>query len=150
MKRVSLLISRFCKVTVVSVLSGLILSTFVEASTDWIRPEVLNIVPENFFVPTPFDSSKDVEILISGNFMNSCFRAGPASAQVDAQNKRIYLSNQVYFYESSWCLQVIKRYAHTIHLGALLPGRYEVITWDNHGQEHLLGGLSVYLSSELN
>ncbi|MEO7164727.1 MAG: hypothetical protein ABI041_17530 [Bdellovibrionia bacterium] len=118
------------------------------ASGNWPKPEILNLVPEKVFIPTPFDSNKDVEILITGKFMNSCFRAGKATAQVDSERKIIYVNNQVYFYESSWCLQVIQSYFHTINLGPLSPGDYQIVTWDNQGLEHVFGRFSVFLAQE--
>ncbi len=149
-KRYHLSTKSFMKLCVTTFLFSLIQSEFAgAASSDWIIPEILNLVPERVFLPAPFESNKDVEILITGKVMNSCFRVGSATAQVDSEHKRIYVNNQVYFYESGWCLQVIKNYVHTINLGTLLPGKYQILTWDNQGQEHDLGGLSVYLSEEM-
>ena len=127
-------------------LLGLSQLGFADTFSDWLEPEILNLVPEKVFVPMPSNSNKDVKISISGKFMNSCFRAGPAMAQVDFDRKIIYIDNQVYFYENRCCLQVIKNYVHTINLGTLSPGDYQIVSWDNQGQEQLLGGLSVLLA----
>jgi len=131
---------------VVTVLLGLIHTEFAAASGNWLRPEVLNVVPDRVFISTPFDSNEDVEIFIGGQFLNSCFRAGRATAQIDSDRKIIYINNEVYFYESSWCLQVVKSYVHTLHLGFLSPGTYQIISWDNRGQERVFGELSVFLA----
>ncbi len=81
---------------------------------------------QKIYVPGGYDSNDRVEIVGEGRFKNSCFRLAETKVQIDAQNKKIYLSPVAYEYSGD-CLQVTVGFEKNIDVGILGAGTWEVI-----------------------
>ena len=82
-------------------------------------PEVVNLIPDEIFIPPGFDNNDHAQVVVSGVFMNSCYKVAPPKSRVDFSRNKIIIENQVYYYPGGWCLQVLVPYSQTIELGVL-------------------------------
>lgn len=96
------------------------------AHAEGTRPEKINIAPDKMFAPTGFDDNDNAQIVLTGAFPNTCYKAGQVSATVDEASRRIHVKNEAYFFESSWCLFVLVPWTQTVNLGTVPAGEYEV------------------------
>jgi hypothetical protein len=106
-------------------------------------PVLMDIKPEFFFAPTGFDSNDNAQLVIDGNYINTCFKVGPVLTKVDSENKKIYLRNQAYYYPDCWCLYVLVPYTQVVNLGILKPGIYDIIASDENANFNSIGSLNV-------
>jgi hypothetical protein len=98
-------------------------------------PQLVNLVPQEVFVPSGFDSNDLTEIVVAGSYINTCFKQGPTVVKVDEAKMKITVQNQAYLYESCWCLQVIVPFQETVKIGTLKPGSYGISFLDASGKE---------------
>ena len=128
-------------------------STSTQAGTHLQNPVNNNLIdasvqtvgqtPEQVFTPTGFDSNDNIQVVEAGSFPNTCFKVGPTTAHIDAENKKIVLESKAYFYSSAWCLQVVVPYSQVINLGVLDEGTYEIAVKDAKGELHSKANLKV-------
>ena len=104
-------------------------------------------VPHLALAPLGFDDNDNAQVVLSGVFPNTCFRVGPVTSQVDASHQRIIISNEAYFYPSSWCLQVFVPYTQTVNLGPVKAGNYDVVVKSREGDLISKGSLTVAVST---
>lgn len=81
---------------------------------------------EKVFVPTGFDDNDNVEIIVHGQFGNSCYRVGQAQAEVDKATNEIKAYVTAYFYPGAVCAQVEMPYIEPVKVGLLDFGNYSV------------------------
>ena len=77
---------------------------------------------ERAFVPFGFDDNDNVEILLQGNFTDTCFRVGPTGYTVDKDKRHIMVWAKAYDYsqqEETYCLDVLTPFLLKIGVGIL-------------------------------
>jgi len=82
---------------------------------------------EKIFIPMGFDDNDNVEVILHGNFPNTCYQVGKAEAKTDTQAKTITVSATSYKYPGKICLQSITPFIQTVKLGTIPEGEYQVI-----------------------
>lgn len=82
---------------------------------------------EKIFIPQGFDDNDNVEVVLHGNFPNTCYQVGNAEAKVDAEARTVTVSATSYRYPGTFCIQSITPYIQTVKLGLIPEGDYQVI-----------------------
>lgn len=90
-------------------------------------PEVVAAPVHKVFAPIGFDDNDNSEIVVHGEFLNSCYKVGEAKAEVDARRKLITLSVTAYHYKDAVCANMLVPFIQTVKLGVLDPGEYQVV-----------------------
>jgi hypothetical protein len=93
-------------------------------------PTLVPAPVERVFVPLGFDDNDDIELIVHGNFPNTCYKVGPTTAVADAAAKTVTITAQAYKYPGAYCAQVIVPYIQPVKIGTLKPGEYRVIVAD--------------------
>lgn len=94
------------------------------------QPEIVAAPVEQVFVPFGFDSNDNVEVIVHGNFVNSCFKVGPAKGSVDYATSTITVEASSYFYPASECAKIVVPFEQSVSLGIVHPGTYRVVVKD--------------------
>jgi hypothetical protein len=92
------------------------------------------------FIPDGFDSNDNAQLVIEGEFPNTCYRPSTPKVTVDEASRTITVEAQAYFYEG-FCLQILVPFDQTVDLGILTAGKYSVI------QKVRLGGYPIALGA---
>ena len=111
------------------------------------KPEKIRVTPDHMFAPTGFDDNDNAQIVLSGAFPNTCYKAGQVSAQVDEASRQIRVKNEAYFFDSSWCLFVMVPWMQTVNLGTVPAGEYEVVFEQDDGVATAASKLGVSAAS---
>lgn len=90
------------------------------------NPRVINQLPGNVYLPVGFDDNDNTQLVIDGFFPNSCYRLAQYNVDVNSEQKKVTIYNQVYYYSGSPCLMVLVPYSRVINVGILSEGTYEV------------------------
>lgn len=91
---------------------------------------------EKAYIPTGFDDNDNVQIVVNGEFPNSCFQPGAYSTEVDQRSNTIYIEQKAHALWST-CLQYILPFTQVIDVGVIGAGVYRVVdatTGDTIGQ----------------
>ena len=110
-------------------------------------PDVFNDMPRRMFVPPGFDSNDQAEVVIRGEFRNTCYQVGPSRAHVDADQKRIVIENEAYYYDAFMCMMVLVPYVKAIPIGILGEGTYSVQFAGDSGESRELGSMTIHPSA---
>ncbi len=110
------------------------------------RPVRVKVLPQNVFTPMGFDNNDNVQLVVAGEFPNSCYKVGPVQAVVDSANKRILIRNESYYYKSSWCVQVMVPYFMSVNVGIVPAGIYTIYAEDSDGTPRKFTRMPVALS----
>ncbi len=95
-------------------------------------PRLIQAPVDKVFVITDgFDNNDNVEVVIKGNFKNSCYRADKGSAEVDPATKTIRVSATAYFYPQEICIDMLVPYIQVVKVGVLDVGTYKVLPEGN-------------------
>lgn len=97
-------------------------------------PELTKILSENVFVPQGFDDNDNVQLIVHGQLINTCYKAAPPLVEVDRARHLITVSAQSYVYSGCWCLEVLAPITQTVDLGLLPAGKYRVVESDLSGR----------------
>ncbi|MEZ4742372.1 MAG: hypothetical protein R3B45_07990 [Bdellovibrionota bacterium] len=81
---------------------------------------------EKVFIPNGFDDNDVTEVLVHGEFPNSCYQVGEGGYVVNKEQKKILVWVKAYKYDSLLCAQVMTPYLKSIKVGILEKGTYEV------------------------
>lgn len=82
---------------------------------------------EKVFVPTGFDDNDKVELIVRGQFPNSCYKMGPTSATVNEAKKVITIAAQAYFYKGAVCASMKVPFIKSVELvGGVPAGQYKI------------------------
>lgn len=143
---------RVFRAFVQATLAVFLISTMVvlssHASEQPFRPTLVPQKPTHLFTPSGFDNNDaSVQVVIAGEFANTCYKVGPVEAEVDESNHRIVVHNRAYLYESCWCAQVMVPYEQVVDLGQVAAGRYEVLIDDENGKPEKMGALNISVST---
>lgn len=133
------------------ILSLSTLSLVAAAHAETPPPNGISIIkdmPEAAFAPPGFDSNDHSQVVLAGTFMNTCFKAGTATADVDAATKTIRVVQKAYYAEDAWCLQMLVPYTTTVDIGILPPGNYAVKLVGEQKQEKVMETLPIAQAKE--
>lgn len=82
---------------------------------------------DKVFVPQGFDDNDKVELIIHGQFPNSCYKMGPVDSTVDTANKKITITADAYYYTGAVCTQMTVSFIKSVELkGGLAAGKYKI------------------------
>lgn len=113
-----------------------------------LTPELVLMPPERVFSPPGFDNNDRAEVTITGNLPSTCYKVGPAVAEVDSVNKRIIIRNHAYYYSGCWCLMVNVPYVETVDLGVLSAANYSILVQTTpEGSFSRLGSMGIAVSA---
>lgn len=111
------------------------------------KPSSINLMPQTLFIPSGFDDNDRVQIVLSGHLPDSCYKAGDAKAEVNADKNEIHIKNSAYMYAGSLCAQVVTPYAHTLNLGVLPMGAYKIYVQDEQNNPVEKGTITIAASA---
>lgn len=85
------------------------------------------------FIPEGFDDNDNVEVILKGEFPNSCYHVGRTGIKVDQAKMLITVWATAYQYAGSEeCLEVITPFIQEVSAGILKKGDYKVVfQYDN-------------------
>jgi hypothetical protein len=97
------------------------------------NPQEIASPVEKIFVPNGFDDNDSVEIVLHGEFPNSCYRTGKTGAKVDYATSTITVWGTSYLYEAAnvSCAQVITPFIQVVKLGVIKKGTYNIVYKDD-------------------
>lgn len=81
----------------------------------------------NIFIPQGFDDNDNVEVILHGDFPNTCHQVGRTEAVVDPLSKTVTVTATAYKYPGKFCIQSITPFIQTVKLGLLGEGDYSVV-----------------------
>lgn len=114
--------SLFIKASMVSVLALSAAVGFAES-----RGPVEIASPVNrIFIPNGFDDNDNVEIVVHGEFANTCYQVDKTGAEVDTAKKEIKVWGTSLKYTSGACLQVVTPFIQVVKVGTVEEGDYTV------------------------
>jgi hypothetical protein len=114
--------------------NGLVLAFSLALSASaWAEdPREIPAPIDRVFIPNGYDSNDNVEVILHGEFRNSCYRVGHAGAKLDLENHRITVFATAYEYpDAGDCAQVITPFIQTVKLGVIPQGMYRVVYQNN-------------------
>jgi hypothetical protein len=92
-----------------------------------IFPTTVLVAPSDVFVPTGFDGNDNVQLIVAGQFVDTCLKAGKLSAEVDEAKRKIILRQGALQYGGCWCAKIPVDYSQSVDLGVLPAGKFEVM-----------------------
>lgn len=104
---------------------------------------IIKDMPEAAFAPPGFDSNDHSQVVLSGTFTNTCFKAGPAHAEVNPLTQTVEITQKAYYLDSSWCLQMLVPYTTVVDVGILPPGSYDVKLIGEQKRQKVMENLSI-------
>jgi hypothetical protein len=127
-------------------LAALALSLSGTARADGVS--IIKDMPEALFAPPGFDSNDHAQLVLSGTFINTCFKVGPNKAEVDVAARTIHVTQQAYVLDSPWCLHVLVPYTTVVDVGILPPGDYDVHVRAEASREKDFGKMGILKASD--
>jgi len=130
----------------------LILCAFSSAQASQLSPMVspskkvslVNVLPSKVFAPTGFDDNDKVQVVLYGQYPNTCYKAGPVEHTIDPQNpNKIIITPKAYVVKSGWCLPVLVQYTQVVNLEILDKGNYELNVKGQASEAPLQGSLTI-------
>ncbi len=82
---------------------------------------------EKIFVPAGFDDNDNAEVVLHGNFPDTCHQVGRTEAVVDPVSKTVSVNATTYKYPGKFCIQSITPFIQTVKLGVMSEGAYSVV-----------------------
>lgn len=138
---------------VINSITGIVIGSLIGAGLAFAAesaPEPKEVLApvEKVFLPTGFDNNDNTEIILHGEFPNSCYKVGHSSYSVDKENKVINVSLTAYEYRSNFCIQVLTPYVESIKVGVLPAGQYKVNVAGSDIKESIRIGQSIVSSPD--
>lgn len=90
-------------------------------------PTLVNAPITQVYTPMRFDDNDNAQIIVEGEFPNTCFKVGPAKLKVNREEQKVQFQLMAIKY-SGPCLQIQTPYIKVIDLGILPEGKYEIIS----------------------
>ncbi len=91
------------------------------------RPIQVPAPIERIFVPEGFDDNDNVEVVLYGEFPNSCYRVDNVRARANTADGRIEVEASALRYQGEICAQVVTPFIKPVSLGLLEAGDYEAV-----------------------
>jgi hypothetical protein len=89
------------------------------------RPQLVPAPAERSYVPQGFDTNDNAQVVVAGEYPNSCFRVGHSTYSIDRLNKKIDIEVTAYKSEG-YCLQVMVPFHQEVSLGLLEKGEWSI------------------------
>lgn len=102
-----------------------LLTTATALNADIVRPALVPAPVEKIFVPLGFDDNDDIEIVVHGHFINTCYKTGPISATVDHASNVVTIDAQAYHYQGG-CAQVLVPFVQSVKIGMVNKGEFKI------------------------
>ncbi|MFN7685890.1 MAG: hypothetical protein ACK5QT_10835 [Oligoflexia bacterium] len=109
---------------------------------------IIRDIPEAVFAPPGFDSNDHAQVVLSGSFINTCFKVGPTKAEVEHETRTIHVTQQAYVLDTPWCLQVMIPYTSVVDVGMLPAGNYSVKIRTDQAKEKEFGLMPISRARE--
>lgn len=90
------------------------------------KPEMVKYTLKTVYLPLGFDSNDRVQIAAEGKLPDTCYKAGPITAKVNKETKKIELRSRVYKYDTV-CLRMRTTFHQIAEVGILPEGNYKVV-----------------------
>ena len=110
-------------------LSGYLLSVSALAlasEPSFPQPALVRAPVDKIYVPHGFDDNDNVELVLKGQFPNTCYKTGPVSVDIDRKEQKIKITAQAYRAQQTMCADVMISFIQPVHLGILDQGTYSV------------------------
>lgn len=88
-------------------------------------------LPEHVFAPVGFDDNDNAQVILYGNFPDTCYQAGPAEATI--YGDEIHIRNVATRWDSGVCDRAPVPWITTVNLGALNRGTYSIYVENPRG-----------------
>jgi hypothetical protein len=106
-------------------------------------PKLISIQSEYIFAPPGFDNNDNAQIVIYGQLPSTCYKTVQPAVRVDHESHRIYFSAMAYAYTGCFCLEVMTPFSHTVDLGIMSAGAYQIFEVDGDEKSALRGVLPI-------
>jgi hypothetical protein len=93
---------------------------------------------EKILIPQGFDDNDNVEVVLHGNFPNTCYQVGNTEAKVDSKTRTVTVSATSFKYPGTFCIQSITPFIQTVKLGIIPEGNYQVVYSKNQAVRNSL------------
>ncbi len=107
------------------------------------KPVLVTVLPNKVFVPNGFDDNDNAQVVIHGEFPNTCYKTGPTEVTVNEEAKEIRITNKAYFYNGCWCMDVQVPWSQIINVGVLSVSKYKIFAETKQGGFNLISNLDV-------
>jgi hypothetical protein len=119
------------------VLSAMVFVLAIGSAAAWAEPlplpELVDVQSDQIFAPPGFDNNDVAQIVVHGEYNNTCYRSAMPEVSLDRELKLITVAPKAYLRTSCWCAPVRVAFTQPIELGMLAPGRYRVVEHDSRG-----------------
>ncbi len=85
--------------------------------------ELISVPLKKAYIPTGFDDNDHVQLVVTGEFPDSCYKLGPVTAKVTAAKIEV---TQAAYRDSGVCLDMIVPFNQVVDLDRLPSSNYEV------------------------
>ena len=111
-------------------LSYVALAFLLTSTFSFAVPQEVPAPVDTLFVPNVFDANDNVEVVLHGEFVSSCYGIGNVKIDKNLAEQLITVRPTAYFYTDAVCIQAITPFVRPVQLGVLPKGNYrvEVIT----------------------
>ncbi|MFL5815044.1 MAG: hypothetical protein ACJ763_15820 [Bdellovibrionia bacterium] len=106
-------------------------------------PKLISIQSDYIFAPPGFDNNDNAQIVISGLLPSTCYKTVQPAVRVDHSSHRIYISAMAYVYTGCFCLAVMTPFSHTVDLGVMSAGAYQIFEVNGDGKNTPRGALPI-------
>lgn len=110
----------------------------VNAQDDESKPSLVNAPISRIYTPTGFDDNDNAQVIVEGEFENTCFKVGPVRLKVNREDQVVQFQLMAIQYKGT-CLQVKTPFIKTIDLGILPEGKYKVVSVGKSSEPAVLG-----------
>lgn len=123
-------------------LSKLFLTSILTFATN---ANIITAPTDHLFIPKGFDSNDSVQLIVTGNFPNTCYSRN--TSEVKVEGKKILIQvNSIEQKVKNICAMMLVPFKEEVNLGMLASGVYEIVV--NAGSKYeVKGALEVVPSS---
>ena len=107
------------------------------------KPQLVVVAPSKVFTPYGFDDNDNAQVVVYGNFPNTCYKVGPVETSINERTHEVSLRTYAYFYDGCWCLDVLVPYSQVVNLGVMDKGQYKILSLAKDGTTREMGGLPI-------
>jgi len=103
------------------------------------QPSRIHVALAKAFVPAGFDDNDLTQMVVAGEFADTCHKVGPTEVKVDAVTGTVQVSQTAYKYSDD-CQRAVVPFSQVVNVGLMKAGKYEV---DDTTTSSVLGKLTV-------
>jgi hypothetical protein len=97
-------------------------------------PELVDVQATQIFAPPGFDSNDVAQIVVHGDYRDTCYRSAPPEVTIDREHRMITVAPKAYLRSGCWCAPVLVSFTQPVELGMLAAGKYRVVEFDGRGK----------------